>query len=113
MANRYIKSGFPVNASIININRILSNLLKPITDSDLLLLKGIKPTILALNVREGDKLAGPLKYLNPNYLNNFIGSAGLRREVNPLNQKIVVYIFRNKMTSECYVGSTGNAGLRI
>lgn len=82
LAKRQIKSGLPVKASIIN--RILPNLLKPITDSDLLLLREIKPTLLSLNVREGDKLAGPLKYLDPKYLNILIGSA---REVSRSKKK--------------------------
>lgn len=88
----------------------MPNLLKPISDSDLLLLKEIKPTLLSLNVREADSIASPLKNFGTKGLNNLIGSA---REVNNSKKKIVVYIFRNKLTSECYVGSTGNAGLRI
>ena len=82
LAKRQNKSGLPVNASIIN--KILPNLLKPISESVLVLLSEIKPILLSMNVRVEDTLAGPLKYLDPTYLNNLIGSA---RENTKSNKK--------------------------
>jgi hypothetical protein len=107
LAQRHICSGLPTSA--LTINLILANLKVPVTEELLDSLKCIEPTILKLFEKDKD-IRGPIHFLDKNLLIDLIGSD---REKDSLLKKVVVYIFKNIITSEVYVGSTGNAGLRI
>lgn len=109
LAQRHISSGLPTTASTINL--ILTNLKVPVTEELLVRLKGIEPTVFNLFEKDND-IRGPIHFLDKKLLIDLIGSAR-SREKDLLLKKVAVYIFRNIITKEVYVGSTGHAGLRI